>query len=142
MGSAPAGSPKGYIGPSRCPIFASMAEKSILLVEDERELRDVLALGLRRAGYTVDIAATAAEAHQLLEQKRYALVIADWRLPDGNGIDLADRAVKLRARTIIISGYIFSLPAGAADRHGLLTKPISIYNLVAAVQHRIGNPTA
>jgi DNA-binding response OmpR family regulator len=69
-------------------------------------------------------------------------VIADWRLPDGNGIDLADRAAKLHSKTIIISGYIFSLPAGAANRHGLLTKPISIYNLLAAVQHRIGNPGA
>ena len=119
-----------------------MAEKPILLVEDERELRDTLALGLHGAGYTVDLAATAADAHQLLDQKKYALVIADWRLPDGNGIDLADRASKLRAQTIIISGYVFSLPAGAADRHGLLTKPITIYNLVAAVQHRIGNATS
>ena len=119
-----------------------MAEKSILLVEDERELRDTLALGLRRAGYMVDLAATAADAQQLLDQKQYALVIADWRLPDGNGIDLADRAVKLRAQTIIVSGYLFNLPAGAADRHGLLTKPITIYNLVAAVQQRIGNPSA
>ena len=119
-----------------------MVEKRILLVEDERELRDVLALGLRAAGYTVEIAATAADAYKLLDQKQYALVIADWRLPDGNGIDLADRAAKLRARTIIISGYIFRLPAGAADRHGLLTKPISIFNLIAAVQHRIGNPSA
>jgi DNA-binding response OmpR family regulator len=119
-----------------------MVEKRILLVEDERELRDVLALGLRAAGYTVEIAATATDAYQLLDQKQYALVIADWRLPDGNGIDLADRAAKLHARTIIISGYVFRLPAGAADRHGLLTKPISVFNLVAAVQHRIGNPSA
>ena len=94
-----------------------MPEKRILLVEDERELREVLALGLRRAGYTVDVAATASEADQLLDQKQYALLIADWRLPDGNGIDLADRAAKLRAKTIIISGYVFTLPAGAADRH-------------------------
>ena len=118
-----------------------MVEKRILLVEDERELRDVLALGLRRAGYTVDVAATAADAVQRLEQKQYALLIADWRLPDGNGIDLADGAVKLGAKTIIVSGYLFALPAGAADRHGLLTKPISIFNLLAAVQHRIGNPS-
>jgi CheY-like chemotaxis protein len=61
-------------------------------------------------------------------------LIADWRLPDGNGIDLADRATKLRAKTIFVSGYIFNLPA-AANRHGLLTKPISIFNLLAAVQH-------
>src|SRR5437868_6022704 len=83
---------------------------------------------LRRAGYTVDFVATAADAHERLEQKKYALVIADWRLPDGNGIDLADRAARLGARTIIVSGYIFNLPAGAAKRHGLLTKPISIFN--------------
>ena len=102
----------------------------------------MLALGLRRAGYTVEVAGSVADADQLLKQKQYALVIADWRLPDGNGIDLADRAAKLRAKTIIISGYLFSLPAGAADRHGFLTKPISIFNLVAAVQHRIGNPSS
>lgn len=118
-----------------------MTEKRILLVEDERELREVLALGLRRAGYTVDVAATAADAHRMLDQKQYALLISDWRLPDGNGIDLADRATRLGAKTIILSDYLFTLPAGAADRHVLLTKPVSIYNLVAAVQHRIGNPT-
>ena len=117
-----------------------MAEKRILLVEDERELRELLVLGLRRAGYTVDGAATAAKAQQLLQAQSYALVIADWRLPDGNGIDLADQAAKFRARTLVISGYSFGLPASAAQRHGTITKPITIYDLVAAVQHRIGNP--
>ena len=118
-----------------------MPEKRILLVEDEYELRDLMAMGLRRAGYTVDVAATATEAQQLMQAQPYALVVADWRLPDGNGIDLADAAVKRRARTLIISGYSFGLPAGAAERHGMLTKPITVYDLVAAVQHRIGNPT-
>jgi DNA-binding response OmpR family regulator len=119
-----------------------MAEKRILLVEDERELRELLAIGLRRAGYMVDIAATAAEAQQLMQAQSYALVIADWRLPDGNGIDLADAAVKRRAKTLIISGYLFGLPAGAAERHAMLTKPITVYDLIAAVQRRIGNPSA
>lgn len=119
-----------------------MPEKRVLLVEDERELRELLAAGLRRAGYTVDVAATATEAQQLMQAQSYALVITDWRLPDGNGIDLADAAVKRRAKTLIISGYLFGLPAGAAERHGMLTKPITVYDLVAAVQHRIGNPTA
>ena len=122
----------------RAPIEA----KRILLAEDERELRDVLALGLRRIGYPVHVAATAADAHQLMDQTKYALVIVDWHLPDGNGLDVADRAAKVRSRTIVISGYAFSLPAGAADRHALLTKPIRIDDLIAAVQHRIGNPSA
>jgi hypothetical protein len=63
--------------------------------------------------------------------------IIDWRHPDGNGIDLP---AKLRARTIIISGYAFGLPAGAAERHGTITKPITHSDLVTAVQRRIGNP--
>ena len=121
---------------------ARMAEKRILLVEDEGELREVLAIGLRRAGYPVDATATAAEARQLIQAQSYALVIADWQLPDGNGIDLADDALNRRSRTLIISGYLFGLPAGAAQRHAVLTKPITVYDLVAAVQHRIGNPTA
>jgi DNA-binding response OmpR family regulator len=116
-----------------------MTDKRILLVEDERELREVLALTLRRAGYIVDLAPTATEAQQLLDSQFYALVLADWRLPDGNGIDVADRAAKLRAKTIIISGYAFGLPAGAAERHGIITKPIATYDLVAAIQRTIGN---
>ena len=69
-----------------------MTEKRILLVEDEAEERELLAMGLRRAGYSVDVIGNATEARQLLEGQPYALVIADWRLPDGNGIDLADDA--------------------------------------------------
>ena len=119
-----------------------MPEKRILLVEDEPEQRELLAIGLRRAGYTVDVAGNAAEARQLVQAQSYALVIADWRLPDGNGIDVADLALKRRASTLIISGFFIRLPAGAAERHGLLTKPVSIYELVAVVQRRIGNPTS
>jgi DNA-binding response OmpR family regulator len=78
-----------------------MVEKRILLVEDERELRESLVVGLRRAGYAVDGAAKATEAQRLLEAQSYALVIVDWQLPDGNGIDLADQAAKLRAWTLV-----------------------------------------
>jgi CheY-like chemotaxis protein len=119
---------------------AQMAEKRILLVEDERELRELLAAGLRKAGYTVDIAATRSEAQRRLASDAYALVVADWRLPDGNGIDVADQAAKLGAKTVIIHGYPFGLPAGAAERHGTITKPVATYDLIVAVQRRIGNP--
>lgn len=118
-----------------------VAQKRILLVDDDGALREFLAHALRRAGYTVDVAATGAEAHRLLDSHVYGLVIADWQLPDGNGIDLADRANNLRAKTIVLSGYLVGLPAGAAKRHGLMTKPVSTYDLVTAVQRRIGNPS-
>lgn len=115
-----------------------MPEKRILLVEDEPAILELFADDLRAKGYVVDLAACVAEGQQHLDAQSYALVIADWRLPDGNGIDLADRAIKLRAKTLIISGYLFGLPAGAADRHKLLRKPMRPGELVAAVERSIG----
>ncbi len=106
-----------------------MVEKRILLVEDERELRESLVVGLRRAGYAVDGAAKATEAQRLLEAQSYALVIVDWQLPDGNGIDLADQAAKLRAWTLVISGYLFGLPAGAAQEAYPVDSGASIYSI-------------
>jgi DNA-binding response OmpR family regulator len=117
---------------------SAMANGRLLLVEDEPDLCALLALSLRRAGYTVDIASTAAEAQELMQAQSYAMVIVDWVLPDGNGIDLADDALQRDARTLIISGYAFGLPAGAAQRHEILMKPVSTDDLVAAVQRRIG----
>ncbi len=116
-----------------------MLAKRILLVEDEPAILQLFAHDLRENGYVVDVAATVAEGQQHLDGQPYALVIADWRLPDGNGIDLADRAVKLRAKTLIISGYLFGLPGGAAERHKLLKKPMRPGELVAAVGRSIGN---
>ena len=118
-----------------------MVEKRILFVDAEVDAREFLALGLRGAGYTVDAVATAAEANRRLDAQFYALGIVDWRLPDGDGAELADRVLGLRAKTLIISGDMFALPAEAADRHETMMKPIKSFALVAAVQRMIRSPT-
>jgi DNA-binding NtrC family response regulator len=117
-----------------------MAEKRILIIEDEEDVREFLKVTLLSAGYSVDAAATAAEANRHLDAVFYTLVIADWRLPDGDGTELADRAFGLRAKTLILSGYLLSLPPEVADRHEPIMKPIRSFELVAAVQRKIGNP--
>lgn len=119
-----------------------MPAKQILLVEDEATTRELLKHILLAEGYAVDAVATAAAAEIQLGTKRYALVIADWVLPDGNGIDTADHAANLGARTIIISGYLFRLPAGAAERHQLMMKPIRPHEMIAAVRRSIGKARA
>jgi DNA-binding response OmpR family regulator len=73
-----------------------MAAKRILLVEDETGISDFLTIALRGEGYEVDVAATAAEAWACLDAHCYALVITDWRLPDGDGMVIADAAVQAR----------------------------------------------
>lgn len=118
-----------------------MPETRILLVEDEANIRELLTHVLRAEQYTVDVAAGAAAAATQLKSMQYALVIADWVLPDGNGIDVAEQAANLGVKTILMSGYLFHLPVGAAERHQLMMKPIRPYEMVAAVRHSIGGAT-
>jgi DNA-binding response OmpR family regulator len=115
-----------------------MPDKRILLVEDEPEVLQLLSHTLRRAGYVVDAAATAAEAWAHLDANAYASVIADWRLPDGDGVAIADWAAEHGARTFVMSGYLFQMPGGRAERHQTLMKPLRPSEIVAAVERSIG----
>lgn len=117
-----------------------MPENRILLIEDEATTRDLLSHVLMSAGYAVDVAATASIAGARLDSTTYALVLADWRLPDGDGIELADRAAEAGARTAILSGYLFHLPKGTAKRHHLLMKPMRPDEIIAVVRAVIGEP--
>ncbi|MGI8757592.1 MAG: response regulator transcription factor [Acidimicrobiales bacterium] len=63
----------------------------ILIVEDEAELADALARGLRREGYAVDVVGDVAGAEDRLAVSAYDVVTLDLNLPDGDGLDLARR---------------------------------------------------
>ena len=115
-----------------------MPEKRILLVEDERTTRELLAHFLHREGYRVDVAATVVEATEFLDTFEYALVITDWRLPDGDGLMVADIATELGAKTCVMSGYLFQMPGRRAERHETLMKPLRPIELVEAAQRSIG----
>jgi DNA-binding response OmpR family regulator len=62
--------------------------QSILVVDDEPNLRKTLALILQRAGYTVMTAGSADEAHQLLGAGAFGLVFLDIKMPDKSGLTL------------------------------------------------------
>ena len=115
-----------------------MADKRILLVEDEADIRDLLTRVLVSQGYLVDAASGVAEAWQCLDRHSYALAIVDWRLPDGDGIVVAEAAAALGAATFVMSGYLFQMPGGRADRHETLMKPVRPSEIIAAVERRIG----
>jgi DNA-binding response OmpR family regulator len=119
-----------------------MPEQRILLVEDDEDVGELLAVALEDAGYEVDLAKTAAESWAQLAAHGYALVIADWRLPDGDGSVIADGAADLGAQTFIMSGYLPELPSDRREGHRCMTKPIRLDAFIAAVQGAIGAPTA
>ncbi len=68
---------------------------SILIIDDEPNLRRSLGLILQRAGYVITTASNAAEAMHVLQAGAYDLIFLDIKLPDQNGIDLLPQIRKL-----------------------------------------------
>jgi DNA-binding response OmpR family regulator len=83
-----------------------MPEKRILLLEDDDLVSVMLETALSTVGYAVDVAMTAAEGWARLAGQRYSLVIADWKLPDGDGSVIADGAAEQGAKAFLMSGYV------------------------------------
>jgi CheY-like chemotaxis protein len=114
-----------------------MAATRILLVEDDRNTADLLVHVLGAAGYFVDLASTIAQGLQRLAHNRYGLVITDWRLPDGEGITVADEAADLDIKAAILTGYAFQIPRAAAERHEIWLKPMRPIELIRAIERRL-----
>ncbi len=105
--------------------------QSILVVDDEPDLRTIYELTLLREGYRVDTAENLQQARACLEDKVYDAVITDMRLPDGLGLSLITelKARHRSERCVVITAYgstgnaVEALKAGAFD---YLTKPVDL----------------
>ena len=119
--------------------------RTILVVEDDPEVRDLLAIGLGAQGHRVVTAVDGAAALQLLETKALqpGLVISDFNLP--NGMDGLCVAAKVRARlgrsvpVIILTGDISTktLRGIALQKCEHLNKPTSLKELIAATERLV-----
>jgi DNA-binding response OmpR family regulator len=113
----------------------------ILLVEDDHDVRLLVEHVLLDAGYEVDATDSVAAGLGLLECRSYDLVLADGRLGDGTGMQVADRARELGdTPVLIVTGYAFDLPRNDLVRYEYLLKPVRPRELVAAVQRVLGEP--
>jgi DNA-binding response OmpR family regulator len=110
----------------------------ILLIEDDADLRGLLGHVLRASGYAVDTAADAARARERLDAAIYTLFIADRRLPDGNGIELADLAKAKGMATVVMTGYGADASAAELDRHEHLLKPLRPAEVLTAIRRYVG----
>jgi two-component system response regulator BasR len=117
-----------------------MPEKRILLVEDDEDVGELLAMALEGDGYEVDVATTAAESWARLAAQAYALVIADWRLPDGDG-SVVPTARWISAPRLIMTAISRNCPAIAARAHQCMMKPVRLDAFLAAVHGAISKPT-
>jgi CheY-like chemotaxis protein len=82
--------------------------KRILVVEDNRDMRDLLQMYLQSAGYTVTLAEDGGDGLRAVEAECPDLLITDLRMPNGDGVELIER---LRAKPGLIKLPILVLTA-------------------------------
>ncbi len=114
---------------------------SVLIVDDEPAIRQMLSFALNGAGYRCQEAATADEARQVMQEHLPELVLLDWMLPGVSGIDLArglKREFKTRDVPIIMltargeeGDKVTGLDSGVDD---YITKPFSTRELLARIK--------
>ena len=105
----------------------------ILLVEDEPAIRSILADAIEAAGLRSEVASNYADGVVLLHASRPALLIADVRLPDGDGNQLAAAGRQLGVPTLLISGHPEEIVAAEVSRSAFLAKPFRLAELRAAI---------
>lgn len=123
--------------------MSSPSHFSLLVVDDEPDLRTLYELTLLREGYDVETAGTVEDAWLHLKDRTYSAVITDMRLPDGTGLDLLRRLEESgrREKAIVITAYgsaenaVEALKAGAYD---YLTKPVDLKQFRAVVASALG----
>ncbi|HDS03563.1 MAG TPA: sigma-54-dependent Fis family transcriptional regulator [Firmicutes bacterium] len=119
---------------------------SILVLDDEQSMREMLQLMLEEEGYHVTTVPGIAEAEEEIKKNVYDLIISDLRLEDGNGIDFLDtvKTISPLSSVIIITAYATLESALRAIRLGAydyVLKPFKIDILRNSVRNAFQRKT-
>ncbi|MEM3442609.1 MAG: response regulator [Candidatus Bathyarchaeia archaeon] len=114
----------------------------ILIVDDDENIRKVLATILEEEGYAVETAETAQKAIEKTKKKFYNLALIDIRLPDMEGIELLTkiRDSVPRMRKIIITGYPTLQNAIEAVNRGAdayIVKPFDVEKVLQTIKEQL-----
>lgn len=117
----------------------------LLIVEDNEELAELLAKGLKTAGYECDVLSTVEDARKVIATTFYAALILDLGLPDGDGLELLR---EIRQRDNPVPVLVLTARGGLHDRvHGLrsgaddyLVKPFALEELIARLEAQLRRP--
>ncbi|MDO9317348.1 MAG: sigma-54 dependent transcriptional regulator [Gammaproteobacteria bacterium] len=81
---------------------------SVLIVDDEPDIRELLEITLGRMSLITESASNLSSANELLQRKKFSLCLTDMKLPDGNGLDLVEH----------IQHYYSHMPVAVITAHG------------------------
>jgi two-component system, OmpR family, response regulator MtrA len=110
----------------------------VLLVEDDRSIREMTAVGLRRAGFDVTTAAAGDEALEAVAAGRFDLLVLDVMLPGRDGFEVCREVRRTRSTPIVMltaradsHDVVTGLELGADD---YVTKPFELPVLIARLR--------
>jgi DNA-binding NtrC family response regulator len=128
--------------PSSNPVTSSTKAPEVLIVEDEKLLRLMIAKLLQVSGYRVFTCGDSLQALELVEKKSFDLVITDLMMAGATGMDVlrATRKCQPRAKVIIITGTPSSQTLLEAKREGAyayLRKPFQLKQFLSILKDAI-----
>jgi two-component system response regulator PilR (NtrC family) len=121
---------------------AERAQARLLVVDDERSMRELLSIVLRREGYDVTLAENGRAAVDRIERGRFDLLISDIKMPDMSGVDVLRAAKRIDADIvgIMITAFASADTAIEAMRlgaHDYLSKPFDVDELKIKVRNAL-----
>lgn len=116
----------------------SDAEMTVLVVDDEANLRNQLGKAMERRGFTVELAESVEDGKEIVRSRAPKYAVIDLRLGDGSGLEVVEtlRSARPDARIVMLTGYgniataVAAVKAGAVD---YLPKPADADQVAAAL---------
>jgi DNA-binding NtrC family response regulator len=130
--------PAASIGRQEAPaVHPGVTESArILVVEDQEDVRRMLATALEMEGHVVDEAATAADGLKCLEQSRYDLVLSDYAMPGGTGAWMLHQASQQGLMGHTIAVIVTAHPdVRELENVEVITKPLDLDRFLEQVRH-------
>lgn len=114
----------------------------IIIIDDDKSIRQVLKTILEQEGYTVDTADTGKQAILKTNEKAYNLALIDMRLPDIDGIDLILKIKDTtpRMRKIIVTGYPTiqnAMEAVNRQADAFILKPFDVEKVLQTIREQL-----
>ena len=112
---------------------------TILIAEDDLNVRTLLSRILRRSGYTVDLAEDGVEAIARLQDKQYDALVLDLMMPRVNGVEVINYMIEAKPLMVQKTVVVTAFP-GTASRTELdavchvVPKPFDLQVLLAAIE--------
>lgn len=113
--------------------------KTILVVDDDADLRDLLSFELKSSGYLVFVAENGREAFQIVMKEKIDVVLTDVRMPNGDGVELLNQIKGRNGKApavILVTGFAGLSIEDAYDKgaYRMLKKPFAFDDLIATLE--------